>query len=59
MGLSSLVWFSALVSLDMHFVKVFVPATCNIHTYCFVKQVNISRIETLSGRHLAMKSLHW
>jgi len=43
----------------MHFVKVFVPATCNIHMHCFVKQVNISRKGTLSWRHLAMKSLHW
>jgi len=48
MGLSSLVCFSALVSLDMHFVNVFVTATCNIHMHCFVKQVNISRKGTMS-----------
>jgi len=47
-GLSSLVFFSALVSLDMHFMNMFVPATCNIHTHHFVKQVNISRKGTMS-----------
>jgi hypothetical protein len=35
----SVFWCSS--AYDVHFVKVFVSAACNMHTNYFVKQVNI------------------